>query len=53
MWNLIIGIGMIIGGLSGKLALRGTGSGIALAVLGVILSAWGVFQLVSKSKSQG
>ena len=32
MWNIVIGIVFIVGGLSGKLALIGTGSGPALAV---------------------
>jgi hypothetical protein len=31
MWNIVIGVVFIIGGLSGKLALIGTGSGTALA----------------------
>ncbi|MDE0853992.1 MAG: hypothetical protein OSA97_06180 [Nevskia sp.] len=46
MWNVIIGIVFIVGGLSGKLALIGTNSGPALAVLGAGLLAWGVVQMV-------
>ena len=45
MVNIIIGIVFIIGGLSGKLALIGTNSGGALAVLGAGLIGWGVLQL--------
>ncbi len=52
MFNIIIGIVFIVGGLSGKLALIGTQSGTALAVLGGVLLVIGIFQ-VSKSKSGG
>jgi hypothetical protein len=45
MFNIILGIVFIVGGLSGKLALIGTNSGPALAVLGVVLVVWGVVQL--------
>lgn len=48
MWNIIIGLVMIIGGLSGTLALRGTNSGGALAALGGLLLAYGVYQIVSR-----
>jgi hypothetical protein len=46
--NIIIGIVFIIGGLSGHLVLLGTGSGIALAVLGLVLVGLGVFRLVQR-----
>ncbi len=46
MWNIIIGVVFIAGGLSGNLALRGTQSGEALAVLGVVLVIWGGVQVV-------
>ena len=46
--NIIIGIVFIIGGLSGHLVLLGTGSGIALAVLGLLLVGLGVFRLVQR-----
>lgn len=46
MWNIIIGLVMIIGGATGKLALIGTQSSKALVVLGVVLLGWGVFQIV-------
>ena len=45
MWNIIIGIGFVIGGLSGKLSLRGTNSSTALAVIGAGLVVWGVVQI--------
>jgi hypothetical protein len=43
--NIIIGIIFIIGGLTGTLSLIGTNSGIALAVVGGILVAFGVYRL--------
>ena len=52
MWNIIIGIAFIIGGLSGKLALRGTESGPALAAVGGALIIWGIVQVVRSRKSQ-
>ena len=45
MWNIIIGLVMIIGGASGKLALRGTQSSGALVIIGVLLLGWGVFSM--------
>jgi hypothetical protein len=45
MWNIIIGLVMIIGGATGKLALRGTHSSGALVVIGVLLLGWGVFSM--------
>ncbi|HEX3134902.1 MAG TPA: hypothetical protein VHX44_15150 [Planctomycetota bacterium] len=45
MMNIIIGLVMVVGGLSGKLALKGTGSGLALAVLGGALMLWGVLRM--------
>ena len=47
MVNIIIGIVFVIGGLSGKLVLIGTESGVALAVLGGVMALWGVFRMVS------
>jgi hypothetical protein len=52
MWNIVIGIAFIIGGLSGKLALRGTESGPALAALGGVLLIWGIVQVVRSRQSQ-
>jgi uncharacterized membrane protein YgdD (TMEM256/DUF423 family) len=52
MWNIIIGVVFIIGGLSGQLALRGTESGPALAALGGVLLIWGIVQVVRNRKSQ-
>lgn len=52
MWNIIIGIAFIVGGLSGKLALRGTQSGEALAAVGGLLAVWGIVQVVRSRKRQ-
>ena len=46
MWNIIIGIVFVIGGLTGKLALIGTNSGLLLAALGAGLIVWGGVQMV-------
>lgn len=43
--NVIIGVVMVIGGLSGSLVLRGTGSGTALAVIGGGLILLGIYRL--------
>ena len=53
MWNIIIGLVFIIGGLSGKLALRGTNSTAALVVIGFGLAGWGVFQVMRKRQQGG
>jgi hypothetical protein len=44
--NIIIGVIFIIGGLTGKLALIGTSSGPALAVVGVILVIVGIMRFL-------
>jgi hypothetical protein len=44
-FNIVLGLIFIVGGMSGKLVLRGTHSGEALAVFGVILLALGAFRL--------
>lgn len=50
MWNIIIGLVFIVGGLSGKLALIGTSSGPALAGVGAIMLVWGIVQMVRGRK---
>ncbi len=52
MWNIIIGIVFVVGGLTGKLALIGTNSGEALAAVGAGLFIWGIVQVV-KSRQGG
>lgn len=48
MWNIIIGIIFIFGGLSGQLVLRGTNSSGALVVVGVGLVIWGGVKMSKK-----
>jgi hypothetical protein len=50
MWNVVFGAVFIIGGLSGKLALRGTQSSGALVAVGAGLVVWGIFQIVRAQK---
>jgi hypothetical protein len=51
MVKIIIGVVMIIGGLSGRLVLIGTNSGVALAVLGGVLVVWGIVRLTRGARS--
>lgn len=44
--NIALGIGMVLGGVTGKLALFGTGSSTALIAVGAICAALGVWQLI-------
>jgi uncharacterized membrane protein (UPF0136 family) len=44
--SVVIGLAMIVGGLSGQLVLRGTQSGVGLAVLGAVIAAIGVIRIV-------
>jgi len=48
MVKIIIGVVFIIGGLSGKLVLVGTHSGVALAVFGGILVVWGIARMAMR-----
>ncbi len=45
--SVVIGLVMIVGGLTGNMALRGTNSGGALAVVGGIVAAIGVVRILS------
>lgn len=48
MLNIILGLVFIVGGLSGRLALIGTNSGEALAVVGGLMVAYGIYKLKQK-----
>ncbi|MBN1918192.1 MAG: hypothetical protein JW889_09800 [Verrucomicrobia bacterium] len=48
MWNIII---FVVGGLSGKLVLRGTSSSPALIVVSGILVLWGLAQMKRRGNS--
>jgi len=49
MGKIIIGLVFIVGGLSGKLVLIGTDSGMALAAFGAVLIVWGIV-VMARSK---
>jgi hypothetical protein len=51
MRNVIFGLLMVVGGLSGKLALRGTTSSTALVVIGFALLGWGIYQQAERARS--
>ncbi len=52
MWNLIIGILLVVAGLSGKFTLLFTNSSIALVVVGAALAAWGAYQSITSRKQR-
>ena len=45
MSSIIIGLVFIVGGLSDRLALIGTNSGVALAVVGLLLIGRGIWRI--------
>ena len=45
MWNIVIGVLMIIAGLSGQFALVFTDSRWPLIALGAAIAVWGVYQV--------
>lgn len=52
MIKIIIGLVFIVGGLSGKLVLIGTNSGVALAGFGAVLVVWGAVRLIRRRQGQ-
>jgi len=50
MVKIIIGVIFIIGGLSGKLVLIGTDSGIALAGVGAVMVIWGIARMIKSRR---
>jgi hypothetical protein len=52
MGNIIWGILLILGGLSGQFVLIGTNSSGALIALGVGLVIWGIIKTATSSKEQ-
>ena len=50
--NIIVGIAFVIAGLSGKFALLGTDSPKALAAVGLIPIAMGIYQLLQHTKGR-
>lgn len=53
MWNIIFGLLMIAGGLSGKFTLLFTQSSIALVGLGAVLVVWGGWQEYRRRRPPG
>jgi len=52
LFDIGLGLVFVIGGLSGKLALIGTNSGVALAAVGGAMIAWGGYKAM-KGASAG
>jgi hypothetical protein len=50
--NIALGVAMIIGGASGRLALLGTGSGTALVVVGAVCALLGGYQLIRRARGR-
>jgi hypothetical protein len=48
MISIILGIIMIVGGLSGKLVFIGTNSGGLLAVVGVLVAGRGIYRIMNR-----
>ena len=48
MFNIIFGLIMLVGGLSGEMVLIGTQSSDALTILGGVILAIGIFQVIRK-----
>jgi len=46
--SIVIGGVMVIGGLSGQLVMRGTHSGVALAVFGLVIIGIGIVRLMNR-----
>jgi len=46
--SIVIGLVFIVGGLSGNMVLRGTNSGMGLAVVGLLITGVGVFRFVKQ-----
>jgi len=46
LFNIVIGVVFIVGGLTGNMSLRGTHSGPALAAVGGVLVLVGLFRLL-------
>ena len=46
IFNLILGVAGLVGGLTGKMALIGTESSTALAVFGGGVAALGIYQII-------
>ena len=52
IFNILMGVGAIVGGVSGELTLFGTHSSTALIVLGGGITALGVWQLIRHQRGR-
>jgi hypothetical protein len=52
IFGLFVSIGLIIGGLSGELVLRGTESSSALVVVGFLFLIWDIYAIATHKKKQ-
>jgi len=52
IFGLLVSIGLIIGGLSGRMVLRGTNSSTALVVAGVAFLAMDIFKIATHGKAK-
>ena len=50
MWNIVIGILLIVAGLSGRFSLIGTSSSGGLAIFGVVILIWGIVQVARQRR---
>lgn len=49
---LVVGAVLLLGGLSGRIVMRGTQAGIPIAMLGVVAALFGVYRLVLARRSK-
>ncbi len=52
IFNVIVGLIMLVGGLSGKLDFPGTSSSGILAAVGAVVTGLGVYQLVKNRRGR-
>ncbi|MBV9949698.1 MAG: hypothetical protein JOZ69_22850 [Myxococcales bacterium] len=51
VWNLVFGLAAVAAGASGQFALPFTGSPTALMIVGGVVAALGIFQLIRARRS--
>jgi hypothetical protein len=50
--TIVIGVVLIVCGLSGEFVLRGTDSSLAIIVVGIAVAIWGVFRLIQERRKK-
>ncbi len=48
--NILVGAILIVAGMSGWFVMRGTNTSVPLIVIGALLVAYGLFQMIPKKK---